>query len=782
MTAARHPDAHVNVNDSVSATMQGQDLAPNVFALSSSATAMAATLFTAQSFVDKDAAAAEAVVGAEDEDEVDALEPRIVGNSNKTLSQQALEPYIKALYQVEEPLIGERYTDFVYDDELRPIAVDKFLYANGLNSGNTREYMMLELLLVLASQYKQDPFSEQLKDELGRVCYVKRRQLLLRRVLFNNPFLQSLEQIRNLNDSDLWHEWVRLFRSQNLYAPKVRRAQADAATTADNSNDPGNDHGNDHGNDNSSDSGSTDAVFGSFADESRIRTYSGEELLAIRDRLGSSEFRRFTQAVYLLRSWSLNFDDDKKWIYKNLFPFGRETLFCEISATTTDKADYLAQSGNYMSGCGEVLYSMLQRACERNGANSIGTKLCDKFFPEHNPINDFACALSGSRSNYEREVQETLIHCNESMEARLAAAKRVRINEADLIDSTHKALVVKTRILAVKQHEVFTHLTADFDRILSLNLSVQDQFNTLSTIGMLYVLVYLLKIGRGACALEHMQELTPLGQMINIIPDDEAHKDAIPWRNIDMVVAVKATTKSRLRQVSAQCFRLNQSLMQDSLAPYAKAQSRALMSLVNSRALNGALSPDDLLSCADILKELFHCRNDINLLSSDPKALIDRSNITSLGEAKTFEDILDFLCMRIAENGSKTLEVHLPYARSIGLVPATNSSSTSKTALTRNYYTFTDELVRNLVYATLGEHKHMLFEDFLEQLYTKYLLVIGPQQAAHNFKLERRDPNFIEEKEFTDNADDFKEQLSRLDLLLSLSDGFDYVCNPYGKN
>ena len=76
----------------------------------------------------------------------------------------------------------------------------------------------------------------------------------------------------------------------------------------------------------------------------------------------------------------------------------------------------------------------------------------------------------------------------------------------------------------------------------------------------------------------------------------------------------------------------------------------------------------------------------------------------------------------------------------------------------------------------------MLFEDFLEQLYTKYLLVIGPQQAAHNFKLERRDPNFIEEKEFTDNADDFKEQLSRLDLLLSLSDGFDYVCNPYGKN
>ena len=75
----------------------------------------------------------------------------------------------------------------------------------------------------------------------------------------------------------------------------------------------------------------------------------------------------------------------------------------------------------------------------------------------------------------------------------------------------------------------------------------------------------------------------------------------------------------------------------------------------------------------------------------------------------------------------------------------------------------------------------MLFDDFLVALYQRYQLVIGPHQATQYYTIDRKDPNKIKKKEFADNADDFKEQLRRLDLLLSLSDGFDYVCNPYGS-
>ena len=776
MTAARIPDTNLNdqASDSiVFALWNEQSFLP---AASAKSTRKAAVINAMTAPAEEDSGYSDNV----SEKEASAVAVGAVCSANsisKTPFQQAVDQYISALYKAEEPLLGARYLDFTHEDKSRKIALDKQLFANGLSNYNTREYMMQEFLLVLASQYQENPFSDLLTDQQGRACYVKRRQLLLRRILFNNPFLQNIEQATN-NNGDKWKEWVWRFSAHNRYAPMTRQAvpsisdyddtdaDVDAVTEVTTKNGK--------------------PIKTTVADVSRIQSYNLEELFALSTKLGQADFKNFAHAIYLLRSWSLNFDDDKQWVYKFLFPFGRETLFSEISSTTTANVDYLKQSSNYMSGCGEMLFSMLQHACAYNAAtdeDEIGRKLCAKFFPKNNPINDFARALTGTRSNQERAMQDVLITCNKSMEERLMAARSVEINESDHIDFIHKVQVAKTRMLAVKDHEVFQHLADDFNRILSLNLSIQDQFNTLSTIGMLHLMVFLLKIGRGACALEHMQNNSEVGHMINIIPYDEDHKNNVPWRTIDMVVAVKATTRSRLRQVSAQCLNRNNGLMRESLIPYAKAQARALMSLINYRALNGELSPKYLLFCADILKELFCCRPDINLLCKDPKAKVDIFNVETECEVKTFEEVLNNLCELILENDPKSLDVHLPYARSIGLVPATGSTvgNTSTSALTRTFYTLNDELVRNLVYATLGMRKHMLFEEFLAQLYNKYLLVIGPQQAAKNFKHERNNPNFIEEKEFNDNADDFKEQLRRLDLLLSLSDGFDYVCNPYGQ-
>ncbi len=694
--------------------------------------------------------------------------------------EQDLKPFITALYHAEADLIGDRYVKFTHDDNIRFIAMDKLIFANGLNTGNTKEQMMLEFLLVLASQYQQEPFAEVQKDEFGRVCFIKRRQLLLRRILFNNPFLQSILSTKsNLSSEARWEEWMHLFISSNHYMPTPRRIVSDephakSATRFIDDDDP-----------------------------SRIRYYTREELQDIKNIFNSqNSFASFAQAIYLLRSWTLNFDDGKGWIYKQLFPFGYETIFSELSVTARGRSEYLQHSSNYMSGCGEILFSMLQRACaiytgdentdentnvarepnqlDAKTSHDFALRLVNTFFPQNNPINDVAKALAGKRSEHEQAMQQALQQNLWSFDERWKQVKSITAPANGIKpDSSHLAKLINSHMLAVKQHATFKILAEDFNNVLKINLAVQDKFSALSTVGLLNIMVYLLRIGRHACALEQMQELAQqhqpnlnLGELKWLIEDNEYNAKSIAWRNIDMVVAIKATTRSRLRQMSAQSLRRNQSLIGDSLEPYTRAQARALIAMINPKLLHGPLSQQELIFCSDVLKVFFTCRIDINLLNSNQKDKHIAAN--------SLDDILKILCQRIRENGSKTLDVHQSYARSVGLMPMLAPGNKSN-SVTRSYYTLSDELIRHLVYALMGTKKHMLFDEFLEALYQRYQLIIGPNQATKYYSLDRRDPNFIERKEFTDNAEDFKEQLSRLDLLLSLSDGFDYVCNPYGS-
>ena len=102
--------------------------------------------------------------------------------------------FITALEQLkaeEADLVGERYLQFVFTDDDRAIALDKDLFGDGLRRDNNRETMMLELLLVFSCQDRNLPFDQAQKDLYGRVVYLKRRQHLLRRIIFNNPFLQT---------------------------------------------------------------------------------------------------------------------------------------------------------------------------------------------------------------------------------------------------------------------------------------------------------------------------------------------------------------------------------------------------------------------------------------------------------------------------------------------------------------------------------------------------------------------------------------------------------------
>lgn len=118
---------------------------------------------------------------------------------------------------------------------------------------------------------------------------------------------------------------------------------------------------------------------------------------------------------------------------------------------------------------------------------------------------------------------------------------------------------------------------------------------------------------------------------------------------------------------------------------------------------------------------------------------------------------------------------HKTITASIGLTTSRNTNSFR--------YAPSDELMFALALATVRD-KHMPFRDFLDLLYEKYGLVFDEkcEEKAKPMKLDEERANArIETKDLQDNADRLLNQMMSLGLLRHLSDGCDYVTNPYFK-
>ena len=100
-------------------------------------------------------------------------------------------------------------------------------------------------------------------------------------------------------------------------------------------------------------------------------------------------------------------------------------------------------------------------------------------------------------------------------------------------------------------------------------------------------------------------------------------------------------------------------------------------------------------------------------------------------------------------------------------------------------YAASDELLFSLALATVRGN-HMPFRRFLDLLYEKYGLVYEDECRK---KMLLSVPNLtgdtadrLESKDLSDNVDRLLEQMMSLGLLRHLSDGCDYVTNPYFRN
>ena len=177
-------------------------------------------------------------------------------------------------------------------------AVDEHIWGHRLYDEQLPHLAVMEFLGVLGSN-KESPLIE---PPVGKVRYKPQRQIRLRSLLFNNPYVQTVRD-RPISDSDKWSQWKELF------------------------------------------------VFEATGHGDKDIDYLREVFLSFDD---------FAKAIELLRSSAFEARSNKRWSSKFIFPFGPEALYEDLridSASATNDRRFFARTG-------ELLYLMLCRAAK----------------------------------------------------------------------------------------------------------------------------------------------------------------------------------------------------------------------------------------------------------------------------------------------------------------------------------------------------------------------------------------------------------------------------------
>jgi hypothetical protein len=81
--------------------------------------------------------------------------------------------------------------------------VDESIWGHRLYDEQLPHLIFLEFLGILASQREHA-----LTETAGQVSYKPQRQLRLRGVLFNNPYIASIAASKNKSDAAKWEQWL----------------------------------------------------------------------------------------------------------------------------------------------------------------------------------------------------------------------------------------------------------------------------------------------------------------------------------------------------------------------------------------------------------------------------------------------------------------------------------------------------------------------------------------------------------------------------------------------
>lgn len=226
------------------------------------------------------------------------------------MTETIKRPEIKSVdFCVDENIWGHR----LYDEQLPHLTVLEFLGALGSNLDKP-----LRPHEGLGGAFKFQP----------------QRQIRLRGLLFNNPYVESISESAQ-PDEEKWRQWLERFALGST--------------------------------------GNGDGV---------------DDMAYLRHSFAS--FDDFAKAVELLRSSSFESRSNKRWSSKFVFPFGPDALYEDLEIDSKGK---MSNDRRFFARTGELLYMMLTRA--KRGAE-LGDILAARLFDREAPMNRLALAMQGA--------------------------------------------------------------------------------------------------------------------------------------------------------------------------------------------------------------------------------------------------------------------------------------------------------------------------------------------------------------------------------------------------
>lgn len=696
--------------------------------------------------------------------------------------EQALKNALTQTRRYEAKFLGLRVLP-TKSHALRPFMLEEDLLGFGLNDKCTLEGTMIEFLQVLLSQPPEQALTPYLTSDAGTVvpskaaatwtpAFVKSSHLLLRALVFNNPKVSLIARRSDLTDEGKWEQWQRDFVRLNPWCLGEPNASDEDEAPA-----------------------SARALDLSYL------------------RVNFKDFATFATALGLLQNWAMDSNSSgAAWTDRFLIPSGAYTCFWQLSAARTPVADEL-------SGAGQILYWLLLRAPSEasltlyqlwaqtvherslypqlgldqsiSGAElaarvlalteQVGTQLYQRFFMQPNVFNLCAQQLEGPYARAEIEQCAYIAqhgHNLQNESGKLAFNQWLNARKATWpVGQQANDKLSKANFFPLKGQRVMIQMLGDWANILSQSLTTQDLFAALGTITLLNFMVLGLEQGQGVMA--------SVGTVVDI----------------NMVPAVNTSPKDRMRKAALTRCKANHELHANMLSYYFQAHlQRVVEALLPKITKVLALKAHHLTVLFPVLFYLYHCNeacqielkewvvtqltqkkadnaNSMAALSALPSSASPEEKIVAL--RVSYKEWLRTVLAYLQQKGKASFDnsYHRSLGKQIGLIT---------TELTTGHcYVLSDHLVTTLVMAVLGRTRHLPWQDFLQALAERYHLIIGVKQARAYYAKDGLFAGSLRLGDLTEelrkNERALRIKLERLGLLLVLSDGCDFVKNPFAS-
>ncbi len=605
---------------------------------------------------------------------------------------------------IEDHYLGERFDDPELLNKQLSIRIEESYLSTGFESAQAPEHTILELLQTLSAQDYNNPLDPEKVNEFGQVRYVKLRRLLLRKILFNNPFMDTINAQKQKASSVLWDEWIQRFLSDNEDLTALVKDRASIINR--------------------------DEIIKKF-----------------------DSFSAFVKAVNLMRSWMLDHKSSRQWSTMFLFPFGVNVLYSELDKTNTFKSNYLA-------GQGELIFCMLQRAYSHGACIDLGHSLCEIFFNPRDVINTYAGYLNKAAP----ELDDSHV---------LDEFKKAGSREG-------KSSVFFTSYLPYKNLPAFTRLAEDVSNLLKCQLNKQDLFIALGKIAVLNLMTYLLEQEQKMCICRDQLAIQPsnlsLPERLERIRSQllsEEQNATIDQYDITLTTCAQDTTIKKIISISNRSFMKNSELFNQSRSAYVRNRCELYIAMtVPFLRSKPKLNENEARIVTNIIGAAFNYDPFEDQRKAE-KAKDEKKQKAFEWNTTNCTSIIDSMIKKATTRDTHMDQLHKNMAESIGLCKGKLRSK--KTDI---HYEISDELLRVLVMAILGDTRFMKLSSFIDQLYSRYHIVIDNSQQASGDSNLRNHRTSYEDGIYENNLSQLKMQLHRMDMLICLSDYCDYIKNP----